>query len=101
MTSFQEMTKTYDTYQNITFIEYLVEKGFSVEKMKEYIDDFSQCKCCDRHQINKPCSPSDFVEGESKKSNRGGNECKCSCRHLSRFICRYIIDKEGQQSLDG
>ena len=50
---------------------------------------FASCKCCVRHQINKPSSLTkweDLTIPESQCTN-----CECSCRHLSRWICREVV----------
>jgi hypothetical protein len=89
--TFQEIITSFPG--GISLDQYLCDR-FSKEDLVTFINNYSKCTCCERHQTNRPCSPSDFVEGEAKKSNRIENECECSCRHLSRFICRSIIDTE-------
>ena len=48
----------------------------------------SICKCCDRHQTDKPRQMNRWVETEF--TDLFNNQCQCSCRHISRFICRQI-----------
>jgi len=71
--------------------KYLNDQCFSKEELVNNLNNYSKCTCCERHQVNRPCSPSEFVEGISKVSYKT-HECECDCRHLSRFICRYMID---------
>jgi hypothetical protein len=46
------------------------------------------CKCCKIHSLNKPKILAPWVDtpfnGNQYKS------CKCSCRQISRFICRGV-----------
>lgn len=47
------------------------------------------CRCCDRHQINKPTSWNPYFDYNNNNISIDENTtCRCSCRHLARRICR-------------
>ena len=60
------------------------------ENGSEYFTKLSECKCCDRHQKNRPCNITDYkvydLNGPSKKKINACNKCNCACRHYSRQI---------------
>jgi len=49
---------------------------------------FVTCKCCKRHQINKPTSFKLWYDTEFNYTQE--TNCNCACRHISRFLCREI-----------
>jgi len=53
----------------------------------------SNCKCCSRHQKNRPTKLDIYIDTESNfdRPNNCSSACMCSCRHLSRFICRSLV----------
>jgi len=60
---------------------------------QEYFDKMVACKCCDRHQVNKPA----FLDAEwvdapptTIQKNFYPGECKCDCRQTLRFMCRRL-----------
>lgn len=56
----------------------------------------NNCKCCERHQINKPKTLEKYTETKFKGDDKNKYDCYCACRHSARFICRskygYIED---------
>ena len=67
--------------------------------IKEQFRFLINCKCCERHQKNKPtdinkCDWSTIEQNandgslDSNLKCFGGNMCDCDCRHKARFICR-------------
>lgn len=56
------------------------------------------CRCCDRHQINKPSmfvlwATGDLVDCKLKTGEEilyNLQTCDCDCRHLSRWLCRGL-----------
>ena len=45
------------------------------------------CKCCARHQINKPKNITPWEElREWDMDNTHYPECRCACRHVARFL---------------
>jgi hypothetical protein len=49
------------------------------------------CKCCTRHQANKPISLSDgWIETEFHNTHVGDDQCSCKCRHNMRIMCRDV-----------
>tara|TARA_B100000035_G_C20736234_1_gene437731 strand:+ start:123 stop:539 length:417 start_codon:yes stop_codon:yes gene_type:complete len=53
---------------------------------QDVLNTLSACKCCERHQKNKPSVLSKWEDTTIPSSQY--TPCKCSCRHLSRWICR-------------
>lgn len=53
---------------------------------KEKLDHCAACKCCKRHENQKPRSFVPWIETPFKGSERG--ECQCDCRHMARWLCR-------------
>ena len=53
------------------------------------------CKCCSRHNINKPVQLyAGWKENISSDPNRDTiGECICSCRHLTRMMARQYNEK--------
>ena len=50
------------------------------------------CKCCSRHNTNKPKKIEPWIETpfNSRQYTPDTSICLCPCRHLSRSICRRI-----------
>tara|TARA_Y100000992_G_scaffold74660_1_gene47140 strand:+ start:1840 stop:2325 length:486 start_codon:yes stop_codon:yes gene_type:complete len=67
---------------------YSLYYGKKLLKKKDILSVFTACKCCKRHQINKPDGSSVWEETEFNWTDHC--DCKCQCRHLSRFLCRPI-----------
>ena len=63
----------------------------------EKINTLFNCNCCSRHQINKPTKFGKYIEkGPSFKKLIGEEnrfQCKCKCRHESRWICRIYANE--------
>ncbi len=63
------------------------------EKLKECKDydelprELNNCTCCERHKINFPILGKRIVSKEYT-TNYPKSDCKCSCRHMARHICR-------------
>jgi len=55
---------------------------------KNILTTLNACKCCDRHQINKPCTLSKYISSDEPLNQN--TICICACRHTARFICREI-----------
>lgn len=55
---------------------------------QDVLNTFSACKCCEKHQKNKPTVLSKWEDTTIPLSQH--ISCECSCRHLSRFICRGV-----------
>ena len=55
---------------------------------QDVLNTFSACKCCEKHQKNKPTVLFKWEDTTIPLSQH--ISCECSCRHLSRFICRGV-----------
>jgi len=59
----------------------------------EAFDKMAACKCCDRHQVNKPeFLHADWVDAPHTaiQKNFHLGECQCDCRQTMRFMCRQL-----------
>tara|TARA_Y100000992_G_C21195357_1_gene457642 strand:- start:328 stop:750 length:423 start_codon:yes stop_codon:yes gene_type:complete len=58
----------------------------------DVLTTLNACKCCVKHQINKPKNLAPWIETEfhNFELHRCAIACNCPCRHLARFICREI-----------
>jgi hypothetical protein len=64
-----------------------IEDKTDIEK-NNMILTLNNCKCCERHQINKPKTLEKYTETNFKGDDKSKYNCQCNCRHLARFICR-------------
>ena len=55
---------------------------------KDLFDTLIKCKCCERHQKNRPTIIKPWKETTIVYKSQPNYECSCFCRHLSRFVCR-------------
>ena len=66
------------------------------DSWKDKLAKCASCKCCTRHQTNRPSKLEPWIETDpdtfSVKLHHVGPECKCNCRHMARFICRQVDD---------
>jgi len=58
-----------------------IEKNYMILQL-------NNCKCCERHQVNKPKILEKYIETNFKGDDKSKYNCKCQCRHMARFICR-------------
>jgi|TARA_B100000768_G_C11064964_1_gene284138 hypothetical protein len=56
----------------------------------DVLTTLSACKCCPRHQKNKPTTLKKWFEINKETTEIQWHQCKCSCRHYSRWICRSV-----------
>jgi hypothetical protein len=76
---------------DITFIHQ--EYKFNILNYKNILRTTNACKCCTRHQLNKPHTMQKWIETPVNQKNYASmdfvsRKCECSCRHLMRNICR-------------
>ena len=55
---------------------------------KDILNTCVACKCCIKHQVNKPKELKIWEETEFHFTQN--IDCPCMCRHLSRWMCRNI-----------
>ena len=75
-------------YSGVTYIN--KDYKYNILNYKNIIRTTNACKCCTRHQINKPKT---FKKQENLPVSQEIHDnfaCKCTCRQLSRYICRLI-----------
>ena len=82
-----------DTYMRSTLFPVLAL--FSKDIKVSVLRTFNACKCCAKHQINKPKTLKKWIESEPNSVSNTDLDsislsCDCPCRHQARWICRYI-----------
>ena len=74
----------------------LIEAFQSVpgDTLPEKLRSCATCKCCARHQKDKPRRFVHWAEPPEKSALVSDSDkttmCSCNCRHLARFICRQV-----------
>lgn len=61
---------------------------------QDKLDYLSACNCCVTHQVNKPRLFRTWVDTNLAEWYTP-KQCKCTCRHLARRICRQTHAYEG------
>tara|TARA_Y100000389_G_scaffold192483_1_gene219981 strand:- start:4685 stop:5119 length:435 start_codon:yes stop_codon:yes gene_type:complete len=74
---------------------YCINYKNQILKNNDIVKLFNLCNCCIRHKINRPSKykRSTTIEYNGFRFHKN-HCCECKCRHLSRFICRYIPIEE-------
>jgi len=57
--------------------------------LQDKLNHFSNCDCCERHQVNKPTTFAPWHETPFHNQQMI-YPCMCNCRHVARFICRQV-----------
>lgn len=79
-------------YYHSNFAEY-IDAVLSYNEKEHLIKLLSTCNCCTRHKIGKP-TVKQFYNGTYISTNENttyinmNDICKCSCRHMMRWVCR-------------
>jgi hypothetical protein len=60
--------------------------ALKVESRPNFVEILNLCKCCHRHQTNRPSKFEPWID--TKFNNNPFTDCDCKCRHLSRWLCR-------------
>ena len=92
-------------YNNGNFADY-IDSVISYNEKEHLMKLLSKCNCCGRHKIGKP-TLKQFYNGTYISTNenttyiRMNDICKCSCRHMMRWICRttsnFILDNDNDE----
>lgn len=62
-----------------------------IEVAEQEIDKLSKCTCCERHQTRRPNKLQCYYYTLKPYNETFENlDCKCSCRHEIRQICRLL-----------
>lgn len=56
----------------------------------EKLQSLIACKCCIRHNTNKPQHLETWIDTQFHYTNFNPDKCTCPCRHNARFICRMF-----------
>jgi len=56
---------------------------------QDKLNTLNQCKCCIRHQTNRPKIIHLWHELPPTYFTDYTHSCQCNCRHIARFLCRY------------
>ena len=62
----------------------------SGDTWQDKLDTLAKCKCCERHQINKPTIFAPWINTTFHGTQY--TPCECKCRHIARFICRQATE---------
>ncbi len=88
-------------HQMMTFARFKCGLDFGVNNYKIHLNGkildnnqvlkiCSSCNCCDRHQQNRPTKLDYWTDTPFHGTQITDDDCQCTCRHISRFICREI-----------
>ena len=61
---------------------------------EEKLETCLACKCCNRHNTNKPWCLAPWIDTPFHNTNINSSDCSCPCRHNARFICRLYNSKQ-------
>ena len=64
-----------------------IKTDFTIDEGKAFLEEFSKCKCCKRHQTNRPCKVEELSTDVALNDYK---DCKCDCRHASRILCHTL-----------
>ena len=70
--------------------------GYTNDNLNAILYELSKCKCCWRHQHNRPYGEHLGVEVDPKSVNEP--KCKCVCRHLARNVVRILHQRIQQHT---
>ena len=73
----------------ITMRNYKIHYKDKILGREDVFNIFISCKCCKRHQQNRPKLFKPWYETEFHNTQHV-YPCMCSCRTLSRWLCREI-----------
>ena len=107
-TIIQKYTKKYisnkvkNIYEMVGFAQHECHLGVGIRnyslfyqnkvlKNSDVLTTLNACKCCKKHQNNKPKNMAQWIEIEVNDTR--DIVCNCPCRHLARFICREVNDE--------
>ena len=91
----KNIDNTFYLTNDIYYYDFLIEYITEIER-EHIIETLNLCKCCCRHQRNRPSLDkykSGFCPDYSTSNNTSNNLCKCACRYIIRDICRAKNDE--------
>ena len=93
-----EVQEVLDSIQDVPIAYLSLIKNFTWKQIKEMMEVLFVCRCCERHQKNKP-HISDLENGHTgdyPPSDRklSEDDCQCVCRLEARDFCRTINDPD-------
>jgi hypothetical protein len=120
MLAFQNLLTSYDD-DALDMIDELGEiiNNLFLNESKSLFKYFNKCKCCSRHQVNKPITLAYFPQlPQSLRSYQdsqiemlynnntddydeiNNSLCKCKCRHFTRYMCLVCFPEDPDEVLD-
>jgi hypothetical protein len=67
-------------------MEECINRIISTNVKQHFITALNTCKCCDRHQVDRPTKYGTWIVRKVPTSQY--TDCNCQCRHFARNICR-------------
>lgn len=83
--------QTISISQEIPYTRFLDD---NVPDKEELIEKLNECKCCSRHQKNRPSFINGINVSEPGAFSMLSYECDCECRHISRFLYRMKYEED-------
>lgn len=77
-----------DALEKVSSPKLTIGEAASYIEKNYMILQLNNCKCCERHQVNKPKILEKYIETNFKSDDKSKYNCQCQCRHIVRFICR-------------
>ena len=71
----------------------LLRRHITSSDAEQYVQELSQCMCCEVHQKYRPIEFKKYVPCNPHNDNEetsNCNRCNCPCRHYSRTLCRLF-----------
>tara|TARA_B110000208_G_scaffold167118_1_gene206375 strand:- start:2580 stop:2870 length:291 start_codon:yes stop_codon:yes gene_type:complete len=78
---FYHEDNTYDEFLKLTI---------SKDTAQEIVEGLSQCQCCERHQLNRPCTIQENYNEYHPNTYGANATCTCVCRYSSRCLNRVF-----------
>jgi len=93
-----DVQEVLDSIQDVPIAYLSLIKNFTWKQIKEMMEVLFVCRCCEKHQKNKP-HISDLENGHTgdyPPSDRklSEDDCQCVCRLEARDFCRNINDPD-------
>ena len=83
----ETMKRNYNNLKQPRF-DVLLEKNLNKSEIDRLVDYYSNCNCCENHNVDKPNKLEPWIE--RRFNFREPKPCTCHCRHMNRHLCRVF-----------